>query len=284
MLTKQIVEDAVRLALLEDAPWGDLTAELTIPQDAHLDALLTAREIGVFAGGPLIAEAFRQVDERIEIVELASEGQRFAAGDVLARISGPARGVLTAERVALNFAQRLSGIATLTARYVDAVAHTKALIADTRKTTPGLRALEKHAVAAGGGRNHRFGLSDAIMVKDNHLAALGATEGVALTEALRGLRGRIGHTTSIIVEVDRLEQLEPVLEAGVTGVLLDNFTIAELEEGVGVVAGRAICEASGGVSLQSVAEIAGTGVDVISVGRLTHGATALDLGLDAVES
>ncbi len=284
MLTKQIVEDAVRLALLEDAPWGDLTAELTIPQDAHLDALLTAREIGVFAGGPLIAEAFRQVDDRIEIVELASEGQRFAAGDVLARISGPARGVLTAERVALNFAQRLSGIATLTARYVDAVAHTKALIADTRKTTPGLRALEKHAVAAGGGRNHRFGLSDAIMVKDNHLAALGATEGVALTEALRGLRGRIGHTTSIIVEVDRLEQLEPVLEAGVTGVLLDNFTIAELEEGVGVVAGRAICEASGGVSLQSVAEIAGTGVDVISVGRLTHGATALDLGLDAVES
>lgn len=284
MLTKQIVEDAVRLALLEDAPWGDLTAELTIPQDAHLDALLTAREIGVFAGGPLIAEAFRQVDERIEIVELASEGQRFAAGEVLARISGPARGVLTAERVALNFAQRLSGIATLTARYVDAVAHTKALIADTRKTTPGLRALEKHAVAAGGGRNHRFGLSDAIMVKDNHLAALGATEGVALTEALRGLRGRIGHTTSIIVEVDRLEQLEPVLQAGVTGVLLDNFTIAELEEGVGVVAGRAICEASGGVSLQSVAEIAGTGVDVISVGRLTHGATALDLGLDAVES
>lgn len=178
MLTKQIVEDAVRLALLEDAPWGDLTAELTIPQDAHLDALLTAREIGVFAGGPLIAEAFRQVDDRIEIVELASEGQRFAAGDMLARISGPARGVLTAERVALNFAQRLSGIATLTARYVDAVAHTKALIADTRKTTPGLRALEKHAVAAGGGRNHRFGLSDAIMVKDNHLAALGATEGV----------------------------------------------------------------------------------------------------------
>ena len=284
MLTKQIVEDAVRLALLEDAPWGDLTAELTIPQDAHLDALLTAREIGVFAGGPLIAEAFRQVDDRIEIVELASEGQRFAAGDMLARISGPARGVLTAERVALNFAQRLSGIATLTARYVDAVAHTKALIADTRKTTPGLRALEKHAVAAGGGRNHRFGLSDAIMVKDNHLAALGATEGVALTEALRGLRGRIGHTTSIIVEVDRLEQLESVLEAGVTGVLLDNFTIAELEEGVRVISGRAICEASGGVSLQSVAEIAGTGVDVISVGRLTHGATALDLGLDAVES
>lgn len=283
MLTKHIVEDAVRLALLEDAPWGDLTVELTIPQDARLDARLTAREIGVFAGGPLIAEAFRQVDERIGVVELAQEGQRFAAGDVLACISGPARGVLTAERVALNFAQRLSGIATLTARYVDAVAHTKALIADSRKTTPGLRALEKHAVAAGGGRNHRFGLSDAVMVKDNHLAALGAIEGAALTDALRGLRDRIGHTTSIIVEVDRLEQLEPALQAGVTGVLLDNFSIAELAEGVRVVAGRAICEASGGVNLQSVAEIAGTGVDVISVGRLTHGATALDLGLDAVE-
>ncbi|MCA0380067.1 MAG: carboxylating nicotinate-nucleotide diphosphorylase [Actinobacteria bacterium] len=281
MLTNQIVTDAVRGALQEDAPWGDLTVALTIAEDAQLETAVTAREAGVFAGGALIAEAFHQVDSRIRVTELAAEGQRFAPGDVLGVISGPARGILTAERIALNFTQRLSGIATLTAQYVEAVRGTKAAIADTRKTTPGLRALEKHAVLAGGGRNHRFGLSDAIMVKDNHLAALGATEGEALTEVLRGLRARAGHTTSIIVEVDRLSQLEPVLNAGVTGVLLDNFSLADLERGVSIVAGHAVCEASGGVNLDTVAAIAATGVDVISVGRLTHGATALDLGLDA---
>lgn len=281
MLTKQIVSDAVRLALREDAPWGDLTAELTIPEETEFKTVLNAREPGVFAGGPLVVEAFRQVDPRICVTELMREGQHFAPGDALALIAGPARGMLTAERVALNFAQRLSGVATLTSKYVDAVAGTNAAIADTRKTTPGLRALEKHAVRAGGGSNHRFGLSDAIMVKDNHLAALGATEGDALTEALRSLRARAGHTTSIIVEVDRLSQLEPALAAGVTGVLLDNFSISELEQGVTIVAGRAVCEASGGISLESVAAIARTGVDVISVGKITHGAIALDLGLDA---
>lgn len=282
MLTTQIVSDTVRTALREDAPWGDLTVELTIDERATFDTRLVAREAGVFAGGKLVEEAFGQTDSRIAVTGLVRDGHRFEAGEVLAEIAGPARGVLTAERVALNFTQRLSGIATLTARYVDAVAGTRARIADTRKTTPGLRALEKHAVRAGGGVNHRFSLSDAVMVKDNHLAALGATEGVALTEALKGLARRAGHTTAIIVEVDRLSQLEPVLAAGVTGVLLDNFSIAELEEGVRLVAGRAICEASGGVSLETVADIAATGVDVISVGRLTHGARALDLGLDAV--
>ncbi|XPP26162.1 MAG: carboxylating nicotinate-nucleotide diphosphorylase [Leucobacter sp.] len=282
MLTPEIVRDSVRRALAEDAPWGDLTVALTIPETTELDTALTAREPGVFAGGPLVVEAFRQLDPRIEVTGLAAEGHRFAEGDTLARISGPARGVLTAERVALNFAQRLSGIATLTARYVAEVAGTAARIADTRKTTPGLRALEKHAVRAGGGSNHRFGLSDAVMVKDNHLAALGAVDGPSITAALRELRQRAGHTTSVIVEVDRVDQLEPVLAAGVTGVLLDNFSIAELEEGVRIVAGRAICEASGGVTLDTVGAIARTGVDVVSVGKLTHGASALDLGLDAV--
>lgn len=282
MLTPEIVRDSVRRALAEDAPWGDLTVALTIPETTELDTALTAREPGVFAGGPLVVEAFRQLDPRIEVTGLAAEGHRFAEGDTLARISGPARGVLTAERVALNFAQRLSGIATLTARYVAEVAGTAARIADTRKTTPGLRALEKHAVRAGGGSNHRFGLSDAVMVKDNHLAALGAADGPSITAALRELRQRAGHTTSVIVEVDRVDQLEPVLAAGVTGVLLDNFSIAELEEGVRIVAGRAICEASGGVTLETVGAIARTGVDVVSVGKLTHGASALDLGLDAV--
>lgn len=280
MLTAHIVTDAVRHALIEDAPWGDLTVELTIDAQATADARLVAREPGVFAGGDLVRETFAQLDERVIVAELCADGHPFATGEVLAQISGPARAVLTGERVALNFAQRLSGIATLTRSYVDAVAGTNAKIADTRKTTPGLRALEKHAVAAGGGANHRFSLSDAVMVKDNHLVALGATEGQALTEVLRSLHAKTGHTTSIIVEVDRLSQLEPVLAAGVTGVLLDNFSLDELREGVRIVNGRAICEASGGVNLDTVREIAETGVDVISVGRLTHGATALDLGLD----
>lgn len=281
MLTAQLIETAVRAALAEDAPWGDLTAELAIPDGTRTATALRAREPGVFAGGPLIVEAFRQAGPEIEVSELAAEGARFETGETLARISGPARGLLTAERVALNFAQRLSGIATLTSEYVSAVSHTSARIADTRKTTPGLRAFEKHAVRAGGGTNHRFGLSDAIMIKDNHLAALGATSGPELTAALRTLRERAGHTTSIVVEVDRLEQLEPVLAAAPTGVLLDNFSNDELTEGVRIIAGRAIAEASGGVSLDTVAGIAETGVDVISVGRLTHGARALDLGLDA---
>lgn len=284
MLTPQLVTDAVTRALAEDIPWGDITVESAIPLDAELDARLVAREPGVFAGGPLFVEAFRQLDPRIGVSELVVEGHRFAAGEPLARVTGPARGVLTAERVALNFAQRLSGIATLTAEYVRAVAGTRARIADTRKTTPGLRALEKHAVRAGGGTNHRFSLSDAVMIKDNHLAALGATGGAGLTAALRSLRVRVGHTTSIIVEVDSLEQVEPVLEAGVTGVLLDNFSLPNLEAAVALVAGRAVCEASGGVSLETVADIARTGVDVISVGRITHGATSLDLGLDAEDS
>ncbi|WP_336651912.1 MULTISPECIES: carboxylating nicotinate-nucleotide diphosphorylase [unclassified Leucobacter] len=281
MLTPHLIESVVRAALAEDAPWGDLTVELAIPAGAAIDTSLVARETGVFAGGALLVETFRQLDPRIEVTELAEDGAAFVAGASLARITGPARGVLTGERVALNLCQRLSGIATLTAEYVAAVAHTRARIADTRKTTPGLRALEKHAVRAGGGTNHRFSLSDAIMVKDNHLAALGAVDDASITAALRGLRDRAGHTTAIIVEVDRLEQIAPVLAAAPTGILLDNFSIPELVEGVRLIDGRAVVEASGGVDLSTVASIAETGVDVISVGRLTHGARALDLGLDA---
>jgi nicotinate-nucleotide pyrophosphorylase (carboxylating) len=281
VLTRRIIEHVVGAALEEDAPWGDLTAELAIPERTRIDTRLVAREAGVFAGGPLVVETFRQTDPGIEVSDLVDEGKAFAAGDTLARIAGPARGVLTGERVALNLSQRMSGVATLTSRYVAAVAHTRARIADTRKTTPGLRALEKHAVRAGGGANHRFGLSDAIMVKDNHLAALGAVDDASITSALRRLRERAGHTTSIVVEVDRLEQIPPVLDAAPTGLLLDNFSIPELVEGVRLIDGRAIAEASGGVDLDTVAGIAETGVDVISVGRLTHGARALDLGLDA---
>ena len=282
MLTKQTITQAVQAALLEGAPWGEQTSELAISADATLSTRIVAREAGVWAGGNVAVECFAQVDPRISVRDLAAEGTRFEAGQVLATVSGPARGILTAERTALNFTQRLSGIATLTAQYVTAVAGTQARIADTRKTTPGLRAFEKYAVAIGGGANHRFGLSDAIMVKDNHLVALGAVDSDTTTAALRQLRQRAGHTVSIVVEVDRLDQVDAVLGAGVTGILFDNFSLEDLSEGVRRAQGLAVTEASGGVDLTTVAAIAGTGVDVISVGRLTHGYTALDLGLDVV--
>lgn len=283
MLTPNLITDAVTRALAEDTPWGDATVAASIPAQLNFDANLVARQAGCFAGGAILAETFRQVDPRITVSALVADGTNFSAGDVLAVVSGPAAGLLTAERTALNFVQRLSGIATLTSQYVAQVASVgaHARIADTRKTTPGLRALEKHAVTAGGGVNHRFSLSDAIMLKDNHLAALGATHGPSLTKAIEVVKSRIGHTTSVIVEVDELSQVEPVLAAGVTGILLDNFSVADLRAGVELIDGRCVAEASGGVTLDTVAEIAQTGVDVIAVGAITHGAAALDLGLDA---
>lgn len=286
MLTREIIERAVRHALDEDAPWGDATAEAFVPGDARATAQLVAREAGVLAGGDVLAAAFALTDPAIEVRLDRADGSAFAPGDVLATVSGPARGILTAERVALNFTQRLSGTATLTAAYVAAVAGTKARIVDTRKTTPGLRAFEKHAVRAGGGANHRFSLSDAVMAKDNHLAVLlsraGSTAeaGAALTAALREGIARLGHTTHVEVEVDRIEQIEPVLAAGIDTIMLDNFSLDELRAGVALVAGRAIVEASGGVTLDTVRAIAETGVDLISVGALTHSARAIDLGLD----
>lgn len=282
MLTPAVITATVARALHEDAPWGDVTVQSTIPESAQFEARLTARESGTFAGGAVFAEAFRQLDPEVRVHGLVADGHRFTAGDTLAILSGNARAILTAERVALNFVQRMSGIASLTARYVHLVEGTDAAIADTRKTTPGLRAFEKHAVRAGGGMNHRFGLSDAVMIKDNHLAALGATESTAITEALLSLKRRVGHTTSIIVEIDALSQLLPVLDAEVTGILFDNFSLDDLREAVRIAKGLVVCEASGGVHLDTVRNIAETGVDVISVGRLTHGAAALDLGLDAV--
>lgn len=285
MLTARQIERVVAAALEEDAPWGDVTSAYLIPADAVATADLVAREPGVFSGGDVFAAAFALTDPRISVALAAADGDRFAAGDVLATVSGPARGVLTAERVGLNLVQRLSGIATLTARYVAAVAGTGARIADTRKTTPGLRALERHAVRSGGGHNHRYSLSDAVMAKDNHLAVLTA-DGGDLTAALRRALAALPHTTHVEVEVDRLEQIEPVLAAGggtarIGTIMLDNFTLDDLRTGVVLIGGRAIVEASGGVSLDTVAEIAATGVDVVSVGAITHSARALDLGLDA---
>ncbi|MGP5497214.1 carboxylating nicotinate-nucleotide diphosphorylase [Corynebacterium flavescens] len=279
MLTPALIRTTVARALEEDAPWGDISAELVVDSRAQLRTEMRAREGGVFAGGQVLREAFTQVDPRISVTELAADGKAFSAGAVLARVAGPARGILTAERTALNFCQRMSGIATETAHYVQAVAAigSAARIADTRKTAPGLRAFDKHAVACGGGSNHRFGLSDAIMIKDNHLAAL---EGDT-TAALRRVRARAGHTTAFIVEVDSLEQVPDVVAGGPTGILLDNFTLEDLRAAVELIAGRCVVEASGGVSLSTVGEIAATGVDIISVGALTHSVRALDLGLDA---
>lgn len=282
MLTRQIIDAAVGAALAEDAPWGDITSELLIPESAYATARLAAREPGTFAGGEVFAAAMRLTDPAVEVSLAVADGDAFAAGDTLATVRGPARSVLTAERVALNFAQRMSGIATLTAAFVAEVAHTSARIVDTRKTTPGLRAFERHAVRCGGGHNHRYSLSDAVMAKDNHLAVLTAQSGLSVTEALRQLRRQLSHTTHLEVEVDRLDQIEPVLAAGVDTIMLDNFTLAGLCEGVALVGGRAIVEASGNVSLATVRDIAETGVDVVSAGALTHSVRSLDLGLDVV--
>jgi nicotinate-nucleotide pyrophosphorylase (carboxylating) len=273
------IDDIIRRALEEDAPWGDLTSEVFLPAEARATAALVAREPGVFSGARVFERVFQLVEAGTRVELLVGDGERFEAGTVLARVEGSAHAVLRAERIALNLTQRMTGIASLTARYVEAAAGTRARIVDTRKTTPGLRVLERQAVRDGGGHNHRFSLSDAVLAKDNHLAVLAAA-GVSIGDAIRSARERIGHTTHLEVEVDRLDQIEPVVAAGVDTIMLDNFTPDELREGVALVAGRALVEASGGVSLDTVAEIAASGVDVISVGALTHSPRALDLGLD----
>ncbi|WP_119695998.1 carboxylating nicotinate-nucleotide diphosphorylase [Microbacterium halotolerans] len=280
MLTGSAIERVVAAALDEDAPWGDITSEVLIPSDAVADAQLVARESGVFSGGEVFASAFEQLDPDARVELTVADGDAFAPGAQLARVTGRARAVLTAERVALNLTQRMCGVATLTSRYVAAVAGTGTRIADTRKTTPGLRALERHAVRCGGGHNHRFSLSDAVMAKDNHLAVIRERTGMTTTGALRQASAALPHTIHVEVEVDRLDQIDDALAAGVGTIMLDNFSLEDLRTGVVHIAGRAIVEASGGVTLDTVGDIASTGVDVISVGALTHSARAIDLGLD----
>ena len=278
MLTAATIDSALHLALDEDAPWGDVTGEVFIPAGASARAQLRAREDGVLAGIEVFARTFALVDAETTVEQRAADGDAFTSGDVLATVHGSARAVLRAERIALNFCQRMSGIATETRAYVDAAAG-RVRIADTRKTLPGLRAFDKHAVVAGGGHNHRFGLSDAVMVKDNHLAVL-AGEGHDIGESIRAARARLPHTTTIEVEVDRCDQIPAVLEGEADIIMLDNFTPAQLREGVELIAGRALVEASGNVTLSTIGEIAATGVDVISSGALTHSVRAVDLGLD----
>ena len=276
MLSRHQIERVVDLALEEDAPFGDLTSQALIPAGALATADLVAREQGVLAGAEVFSIAMSRRDYAVKVTNAIADGARFEAGDVLASVSGPARSVLQAERVALNLLQRMSGIATLTARYVAAVAGTRARVVDTRKTTPGLRAPERHAVVCGGGHNHRYSLSDAVLAKDNHLALVDD-----VTEAIKAAAAVLPHTTHIEVEVDRLDQIEPVLASGeVDTIMLDNFELDQLRSGVEMVGGRATVEASGGVTLDTIADVAATGVDVISVGALTHSVRALDLALD----
>jgi nicotinate-nucleotide pyrophosphorylase (carboxylating) len=274
------VREILERAFAEDAPSGDITSQLLIPAEASATAVLNARVPGVFSGGSVFRDAMLMVDPDTQVELLVADGEAFAAGTKLARVTGRARSVLLAERVALNLAQRMSAIATKTAEFVALAAGTKARITDTRKTTPGLRVLERYAVRCGGGANHRYSLSDAVLAKDNHLAVMTGGDPARLTALLADAKAQLGHTTHFEVEVDSAEQIEPVLAAGVDTIMLDNFSLEELRAGVRQVAGRAVVEASGNVNLRTVADIAAAGVDVISVGALTHSVTALDLGLD----
>lgn len=275
-LPRPLVATAVAEALAEDLGLvGDVTTNATIPADAQSTALLRARAPGFVSGLALARAAFHALDPALAFTVTKPDGSIVAYGDTIAEISGSARAILSAERVALNFMGRMSGIATLTARYVAAVAGTRAAIVDTRKTAPGLRAFEKYAVRCGGGRNHRIGLFDAVLIKDNHIIAAGGLE-----RAIKAARDNAGHILKIEVEVDTLEQLERVLQHRVDAVLLDNMSPETLKKAVTMVAGRSLTEASGGVNLDSVRDIAETGVDLISVGALTHSAPVLDLGLD----
>ena len=271
-----LVEPALRAAFAEDLGLaGDLTTEAVVPPDAQAAGVIGARKPGVVAGITVAAQAFALYDPSVVFEVIAPDGDRVEAGAVLARVTGPARSLLTAERTALNLLGRLSGIATQTRQIVDAIAGTRAAVVCTRKTTPGLRALEKYAVRAGGGANHRFGLDDAVLVKDNHLAIAG---GVA--EAVRRVRARVGHLVKVEVEVDTLDQLDELLGLPVDAVLLDNLGPDRLAEAVRRVDGRLITEASGGITPEGARAIAESGVDLLSLGWLTHSSRTLDVGLD----
>jgi len=275
-LNPLLFESTVRAALVEDfGRGGDITTQATIPPDRRATALLTAREGGVIAGLDVARGAFELVDPSVRFESRVSDGTAVEPGAALAQISGTAASLLTAERTALNFLSHLSGVASATAQIARAIAHTEARVCCTRKTTPGLRVLEKYAVRAGGGVNHRFGLDDAVLIKDNHIAVAGG-----ITAALTSARDRVGHMVKIEIEVDTLEQLEEVLTVGADAVLLDNMAPEVLREAVALVDRRAITEASGRISSADARAVAEAGVDLISSGWLTHSAPILDIGLD----
>ena len=275
-LPSSVVDKAVAESLAEDLGLGgDITTQATVAIGTRTAAVIAAREAGTIAGVQLAESAFKTLDPFTQFEVFVGDGSRIEAGGVIARVSGEARTLLTAERTALNFLGHLSGIATLTARYVAEVAGTKARIIDTRKTTPGMRALQKFAVRCGGGINHRFGLFDAVLIKDNHIVASGG-----IAAALERARARVGHMVKVEIEVTNLDELDDALQLDPDALLLDNMPLATLQAAVKEVAGRIVTEASGGVNLGTVRAIAETGVDLISVGALTHSAPVLDIGLD----
>ena len=278
-LTASEIRAAVKAALAEDIGGGDVTTLATVPKAQTFKTVMRAREPLVVAGLEFARAAFRQLSSAVKIEHLVHDGTHVGRGDNLLRISGPARAILTAERVALNFVQHLSGVATLTAQFVAAVKGTRTQILDTRKTTPGWRRFEKYAVACGGGRNHRFGLSDLILIKDNHLAALQNETPNAVAAAVQRAR-KIYPKLKVEVEADTLEQVAQAADAGADIILLDNMNAEQLRSAVKIAKGRAKTEASGGVNLATVRAIAASGVDFISVGALTHSARAMDIGLD----
>ncbi len=273
------VRAIIQRALDEDIAWGDVTTEHSVPTDQRSQAVLLAKGDGVLCGGRVFGETFALIDGTVAVDFLLPDGTHFVKGEVAARIAGPTRALLSGERTALNFVQRLSGIATATAAFVARLQGLPTKLIDTRKTTPGLRLLEKYAVRVGGGYNHRFNLADAVLLKDNHLAALRAG-GRDLTEAVRSIRQRVPHTMRVEVEVTTLAQIDAVLAGGADVILLDNMSNADMREAVRRIGGRALTECSGNVTLETVRERAETGVDLISSGALTHSAKALDLSLE----
>jgi len=271
-----LVEQAVKAGLLEDlGRAGDITSEAVVPAGARACCVLASRETGVVAGLDFAQTAFALIDPDIHFNVLIPDASRVSSGDSIAMIEGPARGILTAERVALNFLGPLSGIASATRGIADAIAHTRAKITCTRKTTPGLRFAQKYAVRCGGGANHRFGLDDAILIKDNHIAIAGG-----IIPALRAAKRSAGHLVKIEIEVETLQQLQEALTEGVDAVLLDNMDLANLREAMKMIDGRSVAEASGRITPESASGIAETGVDLLSAGWLTHSAKILDIGLD----
>jgi nicotinate-nucleotide pyrophosphorylase (carboxylating) len=279
MIDPLVIETVVEAALREDIGFVDLTSELVIPADAVAAFTLASREPIVVAGLDVAAAVFRRRVPSALIEFAVADGARVAAGGYIGHVRGPARGLLAAERTALNLLQHLSGIATLTARYLALIAHTKAVLVDTRKTTPGLRALEKHAVQVAGARNQRLRLDDGVLIKDNHIAVCGGIQA-----AVARARAGVPLLTKIEVECDTIEQVREALAAGADVILLDNMDLARLREAVALVGGRVPLEASGGVNLETITAIAETGVDIISVGRITQSAPAVDIGLDVALS
>ena len=276
-LNPLLYEAIVKMALLEDLGGGDVTTNATVGTDQRTKATLTAKQPGVVAGLDVAASAFGLLDPRLKFSALAADGEEVARGQIVALVEGPTRSLLSAERTALNFLQRLSGIATATRLAVERVRPFKARILDTRKTTPGLRLLEKYAVKLGGGLNHRFGLGDAVMIKDNHIVAAGG-----IAAALQLVRKQLGPLLKVEVETESLAQVEEALQAGADVIMLDNMPLELMREAVKLVDGRALTEASGGITLETLPEVAATGVDFISLGWLTHSSRALDISLRLV--